>query len=69
MMSAAATIKKIRLHMCLEVSEFARLLSMSKSAIWHYERGSRLPRIPTVRKIMNLAKKHKIKVSVEDFLT
>jgi DNA-binding XRE family transcriptional regulator len=68
MMSASQTIKKIRQNMFLEQKEFGLLIGKSKQAVWHYEKGSRLPKLETIRKILDLAKKHKIKVSIEDFL-
>lgn len=69
MMSAAKTIRKIRLALCLEQSEFADQIKTSKQAVWQYEKGVRRPRFPTIRKILELAKKHKINAEVEDFLT
>lgn len=69
MMSASDAIKRIRKHMLLEQKEFGLLIGKSKQAIWHYEKGTRYPKLETIRKILDLAKKHKIKVSVEDFLT
>jgi predicted transcriptional regulator len=66
-MRAAETIKKIRLTLLLEQSELGKKLSMSKQAIWHLEKGTRQPRIATIRKMINLAKQHKIKVTLEDF--
>lgn len=68
MMSAAGTIKRIRLSLCLEQQEFAALIGVNKGSISNYENGIRFPRLPTVRKIIDVAKKNKIKVNVEDFL-
>ena len=67
-MSASIKIKEIRQKLCLEQSEFAKMLSVNKSSVCNYECGRRNPRMPTIRKIMDIAKRNKIKVDVEDFL-
>lgn len=68
-MNSAETIKKMRLSLCMEQKEFAGLLGISVSSISHYETSIRKPRLPVVRKLLDLARKHKIKVDIEDFLT
>ena len=68
MMSAGETIKRIRLSLCFDQQEFGKLIGVNKGSVCNYEKGVRLPRLPTIRKIMDVAKKNKIKVSVEDFL-
>lgn len=67
-MNCAQTIKRIRQALFLEQSEFGELLDMSKQSIWHYENGTRKPRIHTLRKIYDLAKKNKINITLEDLL-
>ncbi len=66
-MGLSETIKKIRQTLCLEQDEFAKLIGVSKGSICHYEKGQRQPRMPILREIIALAKKHKIQISTEDF--
>lgn len=68
-MSSADTIKKIRISLCLNHKEFADLLGVSAASISLYEKGERKPRFPIIRKLIELAKKQKISVTVEDFLS
>lgn len=67
-MKAAKAIKMIRQALCLEQQEFAKQIGVTKSSVCNYEKGIRMPRLPTIRKILDLAKKNKIKIGVEDFL-
>ena len=62
------TIKYLRRSLVLEQKEFADLLGIDKSSICNYEHGTRKPRIPIIRKMLELAKQHKLKISPEDFL-
>jgi len=62
------TIKYLRRSLVLEQKEFADLLGIDKSSICNYEHGVRKPRLPIIRKMLELAKQHKIKISTEDFL-
>jgi len=65
-MSTAEQIKKIRLKLCLNQAEFASALCISNSCISYYESGAREPSFSTIRKILALAKKNNIKVTLED---
>jgi predicted transcriptional regulator len=67
-MSASQTIKKIRLTLCLDQDEFAKLVGVTKSGISKYESGYRHPRMKTIRKMKQLAEENNIEVKVEDFL-
>lgn len=67
-MRSATTIKKLREDLCLDPKEFADLIEMSRFSVWHYENGTRKPRLRVVRKMIELAKKHGIKLSPKDFL-
>ena len=67
-MNCGEPTKKIRLAIRLEQQEIAKLLKVSSAAVSKWERGERIPRIPVVRRYMELAEKHKIKVSIEDFI-
>lgn len=66
-MATSDLVKKIRLSLCLEQKEFAALLGISNASVSHYETKSRRPKLSTIRKLLELAKKQKIKISVEDF--
>lgn len=68
MMSAADTIKKIRINLYLERWEFAELLNITTSAVGYYETGKRIPKLSIVKKIQELAKKNGMEFTVEDFL-
>lgn len=61
-------VKKIRMAFFMEISEFATMVGLTKQAIYQYEKGMRKPRLPSVKKFLDLAKKKKIQASVEDFL-
>lgn len=61
-------VRKVRLGMCLEQAEFGNLIGVTKGAVSMYEKGCRKPRLPVIRKILELAKENQIKVSLEDFI-
>ncbi len=65
-MNTAECMKKIRKALCFSQTDLSRALDVTVSTISCYERGTRKPSYPTVRKIMELAKKHKIKVDLDD---
>jgi transcriptional regulator with XRE-family HTH domain len=67
-MKSSEMIKRIRLSFCLDQKEFGELIAMSRQAIWQYEKGIRKPRLPTIRKLLMLAKKNHIKTCTEDFM-
>lgn len=68
MMSAAETIKRVRMNLLLQQEAFAELLDLTKQSISNYETGKRKPKLSVIRKIKELAKEHGIEVSVDDFL-
>ena len=63
-----ATIRKLRLLLCLEQHEFAELMGVVTGTIWSWEHGTRRPRLPKIRKMVELAKKNKLKIDITDFL-
>jgi transcriptional regulator with XRE-family HTH domain len=67
LLKIARLIKKLRLHLCCEQEEFGKMLGVTNTTISHYELGHRLPRIAVRKKILELAKKHKFKMSPKDF--
>ncbi len=68
MMSASETIRKVRIYSHLDMDEFAKEVGINRSSISRYEKGSQKPRMSVIRKIMDIAKKNNIEVSIEDFL-
>lgn len=67
-MSAKENIKKLRVALGLELAELAKELNVSKGTISNWEHGRRAPRLSTIRDIVALAKKHKLKFAFEDFV-
>ena len=67
-MSAALIVKKIRLAAGLQQGEFASELKCGAATVSHWERGTRTPRLPFIRKMVAFAKERKIKVKLEDFV-
>lgn len=67
-MHCAKTIKRIRMALYLQQSEFAEKLGLSLSAISNYEAGRRMPRLPIARKIKAYADKNGIIVEMEDLV-
>lgn len=65
-MTTAESIKKFRKDLCITQSEFAQLLKVTVCTISMYENGKRQPSYPTIRKILELAKKKKIKMTFDD---
>lgn len=65
-MTTAENIKKIRLALCMSQAEFSRVLDVTCSTISCYERGKRKPSFATIRKMINLAKLHNIKIKLDD---
>lgn len=59
-------IKNLRLKMGMSRHDFAAQLKVSYGAICNYEYGSRSPRREICYRIIDLAKKHGIKIELED---
>lgn len=67
MMSAAGTIKRIRISLYLDQDGFADAIGTTKQTVSNYERGIRHPKIKTIKKIKELAEENNIDVNIEDF--
>lgn len=65
-MTTAENIKNLRKHLCMSQVELARLVGVTVCTISLYENGKRQPSYPTVRKLLEIAKKHKIKLTIDD---
>lgn len=63
----AETCLKVRRAYVYELQEFARLLGTSTSSIYMYEHGKRVPRLPIIRKYIELAAVKNIQLGIEDF--
>jgi len=68
-MKVKENIKKLRLALGYEQAEFAKEFDVTAGTVCNWESGRRLPRLPKIRLMVELAKRHKIKVAVEDFLS
>lgn len=66
-MTISESVIKLRRSLGLEQQELAEILGITHTSISNYENGKRHPRIRIVRKMLELAKKHKIKLTLEDF--
>jgi DNA-binding transcriptional regulator YiaG len=64
----AEVIKKLRLRLGLEQHEFGYLVGVSVGTVCNWEHNRRTPKIPKIRAMIALAKKHKVKLSMEDFM-
>jgi DNA-binding transcriptional regulator YiaG len=62
-------VRKLRLQLGWEQSKFAYELKVTTGTICNWECGRRNARLPHIRMMVALAKKYKIKVSIDDFLT
>ena len=67
-MNVSAVIKQLRLSLGLEQGEFGNLLGVTPGTISNWENERRYPRLPKLRKMIEIAKEHKIKLSMQDFL-
>lgn len=63
-MTMKEVIDKICKSMFLEQQELAKLLGISATSISLYRNGTRVPRLPVVRKILDFAKKNKVEVTL-----
>jgi len=62
-------IKHFRLDLGLEQADFAKLFSVSSGTVSNWETGRRVPRIPKLKKMVDIAKEHKLKLSMQDFFS
>jgi len=68
-MKVNENIKKLRLAIGFQLGEFGKIFSVTTSTVCNWESGRRSPRLPNIRKMVELAKKHRIKLTIDDFLT
>ncbi len=66
-MSASEVVKRIRSGLNFSQAELGEKLSVSKTAIYKWEKGIVVPTHLYVKKLVGLAKEHKIKVKLEEF--
>lgn len=67
-MSASEAVKKVRVNCYLTVDEFSKEIGISRHTVYNYERGLRKPKLDTIKKIRELAKKNGLDIPIEDFL-
>lgn len=68
-MEISEKIKHLRLSLGLDQREFATLLEVTIATISNWEHKRRVPRLPKIRKMIEIAKKNKIKINIIDFLS
>lgn len=68
-MTPQQNIRKLRLTLGLEQAEFGKEFDVSAGTVCNWEAGRRAPRLTKIRKMIELAKRHKIKFVIEDFLS
>ena len=68
MMSAKEIINEIAMRLCLDKKELAKEIKVSVPTAYSYANGYRKPKIKTIKELLRLAKKAKVKAKVEDFL-
>lgn len=66
-MAISQTIKNLRLSLGMEQIEFARLFNVAGGTVSNWESGRRVPRIPKLKKMVDIAKEHKLKLTMQDF--
>lgn len=59
-------VKEFRLQIGMSRSHLAKQLNVSYGAVANYELGTRVPNLMICYKIIDLAKKHNIKIELED---
>ena len=67
-MTIAGVIKNLRLTLGMEQREFGKLFEVTKGTVCSWEHGRRTPRLPKLKKMIDVAKEHKVKLSMRDFL-
>ncbi len=68
-MTPQQNIKKLRLALGLEQAEFGKEFDVTAGTVCNWETGRRAPRLPKIRLMIELARRHKIKLVIEDFLS
>ncbi len=67
-MEISEKIKQFRLELGLNQLQFAELLGVVVSAVSSWETARRVPRIGYMKQMVELAKKHKIKMTIKDLI-
>ena len=65
-MTTAEHLKKLRRTLCPSQYELAVELQITASSLSLYESGKRTPGYITIRKILSLAKKNNISLTIDD---
>jgi DNA-binding transcriptional regulator YiaG len=65
---SAAAVHNIRINTCNTYESLSRELRVSTSSLFYWEAGKKLPSLTSIKKLLDYAKKKKIKVKVQDFL-
>ena len=66
-MAADKAVKRLRRELCMGLGEFAKLIPVTLGTVHHWETNIRTPRHIHMRKMLEIAKQHNIKLTVKDF--
>ncbi len=67
-MKRGDAVKRLRVALFFNQTQFAALLGVTFGTICHWEKNTRSPRLPQIKKMLELAKKNKVKITFDDFL-
>lgn len=67
--SSSEVVIRLRKELGFTHTQFAYHLGVTPGTVCNWENGRREPRLPKIRKMVELAKKHKLKIVIADFLT
>jgi transcriptional regulator with XRE-family HTH domain len=65
-MTPAECIKKIRIELGWNQTEFAALIKKDKTSVCLYESGKRIPGFPTMREIVKIANENGMNIKYTD---
>jgi transcriptional regulator with XRE-family HTH domain len=67
-MYSAEIVKELRVKMGLNRADFAKKLGLTRTSVYHYENGLRMPKQQILRLILILAKKNKLDINLEKLM-
>ena len=65
-MKKKSSLQKLRAELRLTQTSFAKMLGISRTAVTYYEAHQRYPRLKIAYRILDIAKKNGIKLTLED---
>ena len=61
-------ILKLRMWLGYEQAEFGKLLGVTRGTVSNWEHARRVPKLPKIRLLVDIAKKNNIPMELNDFL-